>query len=1023
MRKALVFKMLLRTPVKTLLTFVLIAAASFSLFSRVTDYVIMSRETADAESFYHGVAALDTTLPTMRYEEGNTVVGITPEDKPWPEKEKIDEFSSLPGVTVADQRYMTAGQAENYKRLIDPEFSYYDFNMGRFVLEGTYEGYQDGVGIIELLLDDVSVLAGEVAQKTGELLRIQARSWEDEEYGEMLRRGFANGQLPLSFFRTLDKGSRCLVMGTYDDVDGSSLVMEVSDKDHTDQKAFYVLDGLGTDYMETEEFAYPRGMIRAIQQDLYTYDIVYTADMRAIPRMNEQGMAVDEGRPLIVGDEGACVVSELFLEANHLSVGDRIKIRFGDQLRSQNPVSGALARYGDRISNFVSSAELEIVGAYHFTDDYPTRITEKNWTYTQNTIFVPVSLLPVAVSDDYVPSTGEYSVFVEDARDIEAFREAAESLAAEMGVGLRFSDGGWMSVKDSFGRGRQAALLAAGLYVLGAALALFLAVYLYIARNKKTYAIMRMLGVPGSRAKSAVALPFAVLAFVAVPVGGAAGLLYTSQTAAKSLAGMAGSAPEGYVPDTGLPLGASALCLIGELLFLVTVSLLFLEKMRKTPPLELLWEGAAKPAAGKGDASLCETSPSQRTWAADIENLVLTDERENLKGGRYGAFRHVGSYVLRHMRRSWGKTAVSLVLAAVLAAGVGMFAMSRLIYQDAFLQTEVRGSASGFSSSSVSELVKSDLIGDLYYYGKMNVYVCDAGCFGSVTLSNDFEKYLKNQGKPCDITYAEGYDESAFDATGPVCLLGKALAEDLGVRPGQDIVLMTDSLYQFMKGLYKDAGELQSALMKAGKLYKVAGVLESGDAFADGEIYTAANDASEVLYGQPFPVGYCEFTLADNRKLDEVYELLDGQKKQGMQYAPTASYYMNVTALENTRRIWDLLESLFPVATAVSVLIGLLGSGLVMMQSAKEAAILRILGVTKRRARCMLALEQVILCAAGIALVAGGLYLGSPGLFARSSATLAACFALYFLGCACGACTAAVQTTRRKLLELLQEKE
>ena len=118
-------KMLLRAPLQTILTFMLISAASFTLFSRVADYVITGRETANAEGFYHGVAALDNTVPDMNViqytETGGIASQSSVEDKPWPTKEQLEEFSSLPGVTMADTRYMTAGLVEDFKRLTDKE--------------------------------------------------------------------------------------------------------------------------------------------------------------------------------------------------------------------------------------------------------------------------------------------------------------------------------------------------------------------------------------------------------------------------------------------------------------------------------------------------------------------------------------------------------------------------------------------------------------------------------------------------------------------------------------------------------------------------------------------------------------------------------------------------------------------------------------------------------------------------------------------------------------------------------------
>lgn len=138
MSKSLALKTLLRSPVKTLLTFLLIAAASFALFSRVTDYAVTGRETANAESFYHGVAALDNTVPDMTVdwsEDGIAyIMAYETENKPWPSKEQLKEFSSLPGVTMADSRYMTAGLVEGCKRVADE--SYGDYSMDYFVLEG-----------------------------------------------------------------------------------------------------------------------------------------------------------------------------------------------------------------------------------------------------------------------------------------------------------------------------------------------------------------------------------------------------------------------------------------------------------------------------------------------------------------------------------------------------------------------------------------------------------------------------------------------------------------------------------------------------------------------------------------------------------------------------------------------------------------------------------------------------------------------------------------------------------------------
>ena len=456
---------------------------------------------------------------------------------------------------------------------------------------------------------------------------------------------------------------------------------------------------------------------------------------------------------------------------------------------------------------------------YQFTDTPSMRMLEDRWSYTSSTIFVPVSLLPVEVPDDHESPQGEFSVFIENAYDIEAFYAAAEPLAQEMDVALRFSDGGWLSVRDSFGAGARTMLLTTILYLAGAVLALLMAVYLYISRNKKVYAIMRSQGVPVAKACCTIALPLGVLAVPAINV------------------------------------------------------------------------------------------------------MMLINGQE------------------------------------------------------------------------------------LNY---------------SITVTNNLERYLSED---YTVTYVKGYDDTLFTGNGQVCLLGQKAAEIFGVRPGDEISVLPYDLYLVLTRTNDNADTLQAAVEQATSMYEVAGIIHSDQESISNGIFAAVNSEAEAAYGQPFPIEYSEFTLSDNEKLDELSDLLNDQKVSDKKDAPMASFYLNSAGLENIRRVRDLLNLLFPVAVTAAILIGVLGPGLLIMQSAREAAYLRILGVTKKRVRCMLVLEQIVLCAVGITVVSGGLALYDHERLIRSAGTLAVCGVLYLLGCVCGALGASILVTRRRALELLQVKE
>lgn len=1016
MRKAIALKTLLRAPVKTILTFLLIAAASFALFSHVTDYAVTTRETANAESFFSGVASLDNTVAEMVLTEthGNTMFSTTAEaeDKPWPTEKQLKEFISLPGVTLADTRYMTAGRVEDYRRLADSEWQ--SSGEDEFVIEGTYLGYEqlpgsDGTvdtSVMELLLGDVKVLTD-----NGEKLMLEEPFKVSAYTGDELT--LFDMPYPRTFFEELKKGTRCLIVADGRGV-GCTMGME--------EESFHILDGAGEDYLETEEFAYYKGMIEAINQNMYTYDIVYTSDMRAIPRYNERSMLVTEGRPLTAEDKDACVVNKYFLTEHNLSVGDKIHVQLGDRLFTQTIWRGAQASDGKTLSNFGDSVELEIIGAYENMDDLMARLQESEWCYPINTIFVSSELLPVKIPDDHELSVGEFSVLIKNARDIEAFRDTAEPLVAEMGINMRFSDGGWLNVKDSFETGSVTSLLTTILYVIGAALALFLAGYLYIGRSKKMYAIMRTLGVPGKNAANSVVLPLAALSIAAIPVGGITGLIYASDTAEKTLADMADSAPYGYVPDATLPVGVIVLCLCFELAFIAGITLLFLRKMKRIPSLELLQEGAGQTKAGRKAApEVMDTAPVPA--GLDVAKISEAGRMRLSSRRKYNAVRHVSAYLLRHMRRGVGRTVLALSLTVVLTAGIGLFVMAQLTYKDAFDEMKVTGRALNFSPASVKEFGESFLMEDFYCYGKFDVRVNGESMGNIITFTNNIERYFQNVPGDYEITYADGYDESFMESTEPLCLVGKAFAEEFHVQPGEEITLLSESMYKAMCEVFADDEASFSGAMERNTVtYKIAGVIECDDMQAGEGIFAGINGDIERVYGQPFPFEYGEFTVARNRLLRETNNLLRDRKQDDAMYTK-ASWHIDDAGLKSIERIQKLLDSLFPIAVGAVLLIGLFGPELIILQSAREAAFLRILGVTKKRARSMLVLEQLLLCVVGIVLVTGGLVLYDPGRFSRGIQTLITCFALYLLVCVCGAFVAAVQVTRHKVLELLQVKE
>lgn len=123
-------------------------------------------------------------------------------------------------------------------------------------------------------------------------------------------------------------------------------------------------------------------------------------------------------------------------------------------------------------------------------------------------------------------------------------------------------------------------------------------------------------------------------------------------------------------------------------------------------------------------------------------------------------------------------------------------------------------------------------------------------------------------------------------------------------------------------------------------------------------------------------------------------------------------------AIEPMERNLRLMQILYPIAQLVAVLTGGMISLLLLLQNAKNAAILRVLGIPAKTVRSMLGAEKIVLGMIGIA--AGILLCVILG---KWNPALIVSAALYFLGLLVGTIIGCIAVTRKKPLELLQVKE
>jgi len=1059
MRPILSLKTLFRAPFKTLITFFIITAASFALFSRVTDYAVTQREMARATSYYRGVFAIDKGVrrtgdflgSQIRHYMNKPNDTSPPPVPPIPlTQEQMDAFSSLNGVSGTDTRYMTAGIIEDLKRVVrhDSYVVKYDFTT-RFVITGTYTGYtatttgRRQITSWNLInLSDWELLAGNLPETGGDKISViaQASDGVSMAWSENMHLFYILWHNPFgrSFIDTLNAGDKVLIIGVWRSEkyeETGELALYIGDNDTIDYcDSFWLLNDKPENFLETEEFAKVREIIDITNQDCKTFDIVYTSALLSIPRFNEEKMVIQEGRALVGTDINACVLNYSLMKLNGLEIGDKITVGLCDKLLPQHSGMGATAYIPLRFSKPSETAELEIVGAYIDTDTQAMRDADEWWGYSPNTIFVPSSLLPVDVPNGHEINPTEFSVIVDNALEIEDFYNEAKALARDMGITPRFSDKGWLAVSDSINANQTMSFMTTALFIGVSAVAVLLTVYIYIRSNRKNYAIMRALGTPSRLARKTLLLPFAVLSVLALLVGGGAGV-FAARNAVLSITQNLAAA-EHYIPDTSLPVNVILICLLSESFFLVLFFAFFMGGLAKTPPLALLQGGNGR-GRNKGKNGIRFKRGINSINSAHDQTALSLEFTPSFsiipsvpKQRDYSAKKHVTRYISRNMRRNVPKTLLAALLSLMLVGAMGLLGLTRLSYRELFDKTEVKGAMLNYPSNAVTEAQKSGLVENFYYSG--GFFVITNGIPNDeggepLSLTNDIDRYIQSKSEEKYLVrYGEGYDESLFNGNEAVCLIGSKLASQYGLMVGDSITMLSWEQAQVLKMIIENADDFYAEAGKASLEFYIAGIVTSNDNNIAKAIYAPISETvSEISsYGEePFPVELCEFTLADNENPYVLTNYLDELKNTDTHYPDAIVYNMDTSEIDSIKRVRDMLEQLFPFAAAAMILIGMAAPVLIIIQSAKEAAVLRILGTTKLRARCMLALEQIALCILGVLTAGAGLVIYDAEYFIKSADTLVLCGALYLFGCICSAAVTAMLISKNKALELLQVAE
>lgn len=706
----------------------------------------------------------------------------------------------------------------------------------------------------------------------------------------------------------------------------------------------------------------------------------------------------------------------------------------------------------------------EIVGIYDYGDKYQR-------TVTSNFAYVPASAIPegfamttpetlgavearrlemLAESVNLavpLPTPGSVS-FVLASPDEEArFMAGAREELAALGFQVEILENGWEAFQAAARPMERASLYNAAIFSAVLVAAMVLAALAYFRMRRKEIAIARAVGVPLRRCAGQAARPLLLLGAAGIAGGGALGWRYTMDHAGEILQALEAFGDSGAA---ALPVYWLAVLWAAALVLLLAAALGGAWFLASRPPLELLQGNAAAVKQARGSAAPAHSDPAPGVQPV-LAALPVRQTAAAPVPGRGAA--HVLRFVWRHIVRSRLKSGLSILLAAGFTVGLAAIQFSIMGNREKidwlYGHTEVEAElvlklshqaiqGGGFLRQDVlDQIMASGCVTGAYLEGSTNGAVVaydpaleeagarhitdDVQLKKTVRAFDDEALFLSPMGSGggVAITYLDGWDGSLF-------------AEDWSGEEQRFPLVLPKEVYDaYGSGPDHAVG----FVCKGFRLCQVAGYYEGAVAGETGETdpILLPLSAYQAVCGNrmaTYTKAHVTLDPSLNRELERFHDVL----------ASAAAAQSGIVSLRAV--IWDeelrlavaplensieLMEVLYPVTLVLSLLVSAGIAVLFVMTSAKEAAIMRVLGTSKLCSRVMLALQNVFTSLAGLLLgLLGALAcMGRtrPELLAGLAGASVLCAALYLLAAIVSAGASAVGVTSRNPLELLQVRE
>ncbi|MCL2350043.1 MAG: ABC transporter permease [Defluviitaleaceae bacterium] len=711
---------------------------------------------------------------------------------------------------------------------------------------------------------------------------------------------------------------------------------------------------------------------------------------------------------------------------------------------------------------------LEVVGLYWNT---PVGMAHHNFLTTE--MYIPASVFPEGFGWDGAPLlTGMYNFVLNSPRDEAVFRAAYEAQMRALGFRINFMPNGFDAFAASADPIRTSIMINVSIFAVVSVLILSLVIFLYLKQWRKAVAVSRALGTPASKALLQLFSPVFAIWTPAIVLGALGAWFFALSQASGTLEALDGA-------NTTVSLDIIWLILTTGIIIVFTFAVLIISGIIQTsrPVLEQL-QGTVQ----KRKFVSNKTIDPGDVPPMGIINISTEPLKTTGAGARSAALRHILRHISRTPAKSVLVAVVALFFVVSLGwlNHTIIFTEQEIdrLWDETIVQAEIVRipeeeasiswlfEASPISPFVLSQFLTSGFIQDAYVeaFWPFSHLISDADRAAlQIPEGAWFGWGSDNMAGVSNLqSFIELHTRTALDdALGvpgesiEMFLIEGFNAEDF-IFGGTDAYVPVIVNEWFMQSRENDAlgrGDHYLGQMLNINNFpvpaRIVGVFNYGlphGIMASGAYIIMPLEALEYhVYGLHIFEDFSwwitdELTYATvsvslnparNRNLDDLRDFM---------YAPMMSNVLNETfsvlsnipleliihdqelrnIIEPMERNLELLRILYPIAIGVAAVLSIGLALLVMLQNAKNAAIMRVLGKPKAKSQIVLCAEQILVCILGV--FAGLVVLVLIGVSVLEIAPLSLAM-LYFAGAIIGSAVGALVIAAKTPLELLQVRE